>query len=162
METKSVTNGHSSITIEQGGVEVQSWGYYPEGLKTNYFSDGEFDQFEVDFYLKASSNGADPANLKFHQAKYCHLISEVDVVRAKAFAESYESKFGKWSEHSNNCVQFAKYIYSEITEDRFILPIQQPMLLHGYLQKKVQEQSTADFGTQYAREPADMSSTPTE
>lgn len=137
-------SGHASVSIEKHGQRVKSWGYFPAPphLTVDYKFDGTLTSEEVAAREKDYSNYPGATNPKIHQAKFCKSINEADIERARSLADAYANRFGEWTELANNCVVFAKYMYTNVTKDKFALLLPQPHFLHHYITKANEQNVT--------------------
>ena len=134
----SVTSGHASITIEKNNERIKSYGYYPQGLAEDYSHDGFVAPKDASWFESFYANEAPQGHPKMNQSKFCHDINEADVERTNALARGYANKFGRWNLHRNNCVSFAKYIYSSVTKDSLTDFPSQPRALYNNLTRASQ------------------------
>ncbi len=141
----SMTSGHGSITIEKNNQRTHSFGFYPhygaeQGLRVNDRYDGTLPPEGIQWYRNIFAN--EHPNLQVNEAKFCRSINEADIERTKTLARTYQNRFGDWRLNGNNCVTFAKYIYSTITHDQ-IVTMDQPRALYNTLLRANEHQVAA-------------------
>ncbi len=98
--------GHAFIEVLENESRIRSYGYYPE-----------FNLVIDEDYLDKGMTGEEyvgETSVQTRVARKCFPVTEDQVTEIERLAELYEARFGAWTK-SNNCVNFAAYIFQTIT-----------------------------------------------